>query len=159
VDQAGRTRRAARSMTKAIRAMPEREQNDVLCYLLESAFASGAASAPAPEGVGHPFAAVVAEHLAPGPPGTGPSPIRMTSSFKAGAGEHRMVPLRLPEPLYDRLKAWCGEHGFAMAVVMRGLVERFLDDQAGAPRGRPAAAGRPAPRRASKPRQPVHKRG
>ncbi len=46
-----------------------------------------------------------------------------------GAGEHQMVPVRFPEPQYRRLKEWCSEHGFSMAVVVRGLVERFLDDQ------------------------------
>ena len=43
--------------------------------------------------------------------------------------EPQMVPVRFPEPQYRRLKEWCGRHGFSMAVVVRGLVERFLDDQ------------------------------
>lgn len=43
--------------------------------------------------------------------------------------EQQMVPVRFPEPQYRRLKEWCGRHGFSMAVVVRGLVERFLDDQ------------------------------
>lgn len=46
-----------------------------------------------------------------------------------GGGEQQMVPVRFPEPQYRRLKEWCGRHGFSMAVVVRGLVERFLDDQ------------------------------
>ncbi len=41
----------------------------------------------------------------------------------------RSVPVRFPEPLYERLKAWCSEHGFPMAAVIRGLVERFLDER------------------------------
>ncbi len=40
-----------------------------------------------------------------------------------------MVPVRFPEPLYRRLKEWCAGNGFSMAVVVRGLVERFLEDQ------------------------------
>lgn len=44
-------------------------------------------------------------------------------------GEQQMVPVRFPEPQYRRLKGWCAQHGFSMAVVVRGLVERFLDDQ------------------------------
>jgi hypothetical protein len=52
----------------------------------------------------------------------------------AGIGSGRSEPLstlpvRFPETLYDRLKAWSEEHGFPMAVVVRGLVERFLDEQ------------------------------
>ena len=35
------------------------------------------------------------------------------------------------EDQLERLRSWCAEHGFSMAVVIRGLVERFLDDQSG----------------------------
>lgn len=42
---------------------------------------------------------------------------------------HQMVPLRLSEPQHRLLKEWCAEHKFPMAVVIRGLVERFLEDQ------------------------------
>jgi hypothetical protein len=144
---------------KAIRALPEREQNEVVRSLLESALSSGAAPLAPPAGLAHPFAAVVAEQTGPARPEATTSPIQMTASFRAGPGEQRMVPLRLPEALYDRLKEWCGDHGFAMAVVMRGLIERFLDDQAGAPtRSRPAAAARPAARRAPKARPPARRR-
>jgi hypothetical protein len=41
-----------------------------------------------------------------------------------------MLPVRLPERDYERLKSWAGRHEFPMAVVIRGLVERFLDAQA-----------------------------
>lgn len=44
-------------------------------------------------------------------------------------GPLRTIPVRLPEPLHERLKAWSEEHNFPMAVVVRGLIERFLDDQ------------------------------
>jgi hypothetical protein len=44
-------------------------------------------------------------------------------------GPQRVVPVRFPEPQYDRLKQWCATHGFPMAAVVRGLVERFLDEQ------------------------------
>ena len=52
--------------------------------------------------------------------------VTMTSPL---GSEPQMVPVRFPEPQYRRLKEWCGRHGFSMAVVVRGLVERFLDDQ------------------------------
>lgn len=44
-------------------------------------------------------------------------------------GPLRTMPVRLPEGHYQRLKEWAEEHSFPMAVVVRGLVERFLDDQ------------------------------
>lgn len=45
------------------------------------------------------------------------------------AGEQRMFPVRLLERDHARLKAWCDTHNFPMAVVVRGLIERFLDRQ------------------------------
>lgn len=40
-----------------------------------------------------------------------------------------VLPVRLPADQLERLRSWCADHGFSMAVVIRGLVERFLDDQ------------------------------
>jgi hypothetical protein len=48
----------------------------------------------------------------------------------AGQGPLRTVPVRFPDAQYQRLKAWSEAHSFPMAVVVRGLVERFLDAQA-----------------------------
>jgi hypothetical protein len=47
----------------------------------------------------------------------------------APESEAKVVPIRFPPTLYDELKAWCEEHGFPMAAVVRGLVERFLESQ------------------------------
>ena len=49
------------------------------------------------------------------------------------SGPLRTMPVRFPEQQYQRLKAWCEEHNFPMAVVVRGVVERFLDEQQPAP--------------------------
>jgi hypothetical protein len=61
--------------------------------------------------------------LAPGPEGFrelyGRSP----------SGSQQVVPVRLPADLHARLRQWCGDHGFSMATVVRGLVARFLDGQ------------------------------
>ena len=46
-----------------------------------------------------------------------------------GHGPLRTMPVRFPEPQHERLKKWCEEHNFPMAVVVRGVVERFLDEQ------------------------------
>jgi hypothetical protein len=48
-----------------------------------------------------------------------------------GQGPLRTMPVRFPEAQYERLKKWCEEHNFPMAVVVRGVVERFLDEQQG----------------------------
>ena len=41
----------------------------------------------------------------------------------------QMVPVRFSAEQHARLRAWCGEHGFSMATVIRGLVDRFLESQ------------------------------
>lgn len=57
-----------------------------------------------------------------------PHPAQFFPAASPG-GPQRIVPMRFPEPQYDRLKQWCATHGFPMAAVVRGLVERFLDEQ------------------------------
>ena len=44
-------------------------------------------------------------------------------------GAQQMVPVRFSAEQHARLRAWCTEHGFSMATVIRGLVDRFLDSQ------------------------------
>ena len=46
-----------------------------------------------------------------------------------GAAAQQMVPVRFSAGQHARLRAWCTEHGFSMATVIRGLVDRFLDSQ------------------------------
>jgi ParG len=46
----------------------------------------------------------------------------------AGSAQ-QMVPVRFSAEQHARLRAWCTEHGFSMATVIRGLVDRFLDSQ------------------------------
>ena len=44
--------------------------------------------------------------------------------------------VRLPAGLHARFRRWATAHGFSMAGVVRGLVERFLDEQEGSGRGK-----------------------
>jgi hypothetical protein len=44
--------------------------------------------------------------------------------------DSQVVTIRLPAPRHAALRDWCNEHGFSMAAVVRGLVERFLEEQA-----------------------------
>jgi hypothetical protein len=46
-----------------------------------------------------------------------------------GSAAQQMVPVRFSAEQHARLRAWCSEHGFSMATVIRGLVDRFLDGQ------------------------------
>ncbi len=41
----------------------------------------------------------------------------------------QMVPVRFSADQHARLRAWCAGHGFSMATVIRGLVDRFLESQ------------------------------
>jgi hypothetical protein len=43
----------------------------------------------------------------------------------------KVLPVRLPEADYERLRDFCQASGFSMAVVIRTLVERFLNQHAG----------------------------
>ena len=45
------------------------------------------------------------------------------------ASDAKVVPIRFPPKLHEQLKAWCEDHNFPMAAVVRGLVERFLESQ------------------------------
>lgn len=57
----------------------------------------------------------------PGPPAT--------YLGTSAQGPLRTMPVRFPEQQYQRLKEWCEQNNFPMAVVVRGVVERFLDEQ------------------------------
>jgi hypothetical protein len=60
----------------------------------------------------------------------------ITSMPVVGAGaEHQTFVCRLPDEQHAALKAWCNEHGFSMATVVRGLVENFLNAQAASAAG------------------------
>ena len=74
-----------------------------------------------------------------GHPGTtGLASVRGEASWRALAAlkglsplgaDPQVVPVRFPADRYEQLKAWCEQHNFPMAAVVRGLVERFLDSE------------------------------
>jgi hypothetical protein len=76
----------------------------------------------------HAFRALGEARPLVGAPGGTPR-TEMVGAGALGTGAHQMVPVRFPEAQHQRLKTWCATHGFSMAVVVRGLVERFLDEQ------------------------------
>jgi len=120
-------------LLKAFRSLSDQEQETVMSELL------GARTAPWPW-PGPPLARSLDElkeltGVGMGPPTT-PPPIGPEG------GPWQSVPVRLSTEQHERLKQWCQANGFTMAVVLRGLVARFLDDQA-ARRAGPAAPGSP----------------
>jgi hypothetical protein len=90
---------------KAVRGLPEDEQRAVFEYFFERG--------------------ITAER----PPMARASVAGLTTLFPAQpiGPDRAMVPVRLSEAQHRRLKAWCAEHNFPMAVVIRGLIDRFLD--------------------------------
>ena len=54
-------------------------------------------------------------------------------------GESQLVTVRLPQELHGQLRNWCGEHGFTMASVIRGVIERFVSERRAAAEGDPSA--------------------
>jgi hypothetical protein len=73
-------------------------------------------------------------------------PMTAQAGSVEGSGPVAMLPVRLPPELHERLRRWSNEHGFSMAAVVRGLVERFLDEQGKkkpprSPRGRSRPKG------------------
>ena len=104
-------------LLKAIRSLPQGEQDAVMRSLIGLAFAG--------PGTPHPV------H------GSDVFPQQMGSDFTVTPGpafdtsKQMTAPLlvRLPADLHDRLRRWSTTNGFSMAAVARGLIERFLNEQ------------------------------
>jgi hypothetical protein len=134
--------RISRLLLKAVRGLPQREQDQVLAALIGSAL-----TGPTPPGrPGHgPL-----PHPRPGSAPMRPEMLLMSdpsTPFEVGpveaSGPSAMLPVRLPPELHERLRRWSNEHGFSMASVVRGLVERFLDEQGRKRPGRSRGRARP----------------
>ena len=128
----------SRLMVKAVRSLPPEEQDALLEAMLEPRLASWPGpdpGGPVPGGPAGPgLAAAEVVH--------GPIPAQRVYGPERGfgvtlpplgpetGGPWQSVPVRLSTDQHERLKQWCQANGFTMAVVLRGLVARFLDDQA-----------------------------
>jgi hypothetical protein len=130
-------------LLQAVRTLKPEEQEEVLAELLVAGTATSLSGPPTP-----------AEHPVSLPPYVSITglrrrfgPVARTEDFlttlAVTSGDVKVLPVRLPEADYERLRAWSKEHGFSMAVIIRTLVERFLDEQ-GAPRPEPADPAAPA---------------
>ena len=119
--------RVTELLLKAIRQLTPDERDELLAGFL--------ADRVEPESLG--AQARVAAALQP--LGQWPSGLSMTISTGHGTDpipQLKVLPVRLPSADYDRLRAFSHEHGFSMAVIIRTLVERFLDQR---------TTGRPVP--------------
>ncbi len=122
-EPSNKARDITRLLVKAVNGLPEEERRAVFEYFFER----GIGIAPAVP-FGH-MTAVGPElrgALARGP-SREPALATMFTGLKPAGRNQQMIPVRLSEEQHRRLKQWCAEHNFPMSVVVRGLIERFLD--------------------------------
>ncbi len=101
-------------LAKAVDGLEPAERQKITAWLLERSY--GARLAAPPFGIGTTIGREPGE--------------RLTESLGGSLrGEHQVVPIRLPTEQHAALRDWCQEHGFTMATVVRGLIERFLEEQ------------------------------
>jgi hypothetical protein len=103
---------------KAVKGLDEDEQRAVFAYFFERGIALERPLRPA------------AQSRETVEPIAWPDPSVLATLFgaqKAVGPERIMIPVRLSEAQHARLKQWCADHNFPMSVVVRGLIDRFLD--------------------------------
>ena len=105
-------------LAQALRTLTDEEQGIVLSTLL---------SATGPRVDAASYRRVVADRWRGAVPITDEQPLDKVGFL-----------LRLPSGTHQALKVWADENGHSMNVVVRGLVERFLEDQ-----GRPPGPVQP----------------
>jgi hypothetical protein len=104
-------------LLKALRSLSPEEQDKVVSELLSARLD------PPPVTVTSGFPL---QHMAVA---QGPQMVALRESLaRETAGPWQTVPVRLPVELHERLKQWCQANNFTMAVVLRGLAARFLDE-------------------------------
>ncbi len=114
-----------RLLFKAVEGLPEEEQRAVFEYFFERGIGT-----PQPPFFGQ-FVHEAAQLPGPARHSSWHEPGALSTLFTAQkpmGPEQITIPVRLSEALHQRLKQWAVEHNFPMAVVVRGLIERFLDD-------------------------------
>ena len=117
----------SRLMLKAVRSLPPEEQDALLEAMLEPKLAPW----PGPGGPGLPADLLYDQPQTQRIYGQDPRyELTLPPLGPETGGPWQSVPVRLSTDQHERLKQWCQANGFTMAVVLRGLVARFLDDQA-----------------------------
>ena len=119
-------------LLKAIRSLPDDEQEQLLSHLLDRVAAGPAPVGPAPAG---PALADVLRRVPAELALSGRAPVLQPLGHLPPVSEDpglKVLPVRLPAGDYERLRDWSKQHDFSMAVIVRTLVERFLNAQAAA---------------------------
>jgi ParG len=119
---------AARLLVRAVGQLPAPDRDRVYAWLLRTGLQ------PSPTGAPGPLARRIGWEL-----GAQAGPRTQTREWGAAvvaelvrgssSPAQQMVPVRFSADQHARLRAWCTEHGFSMATVIRGLVDRFLESQ------------------------------
>ena len=117
--------RVTELLVKAVRGLSQQEQDEVLAGLLTVSGQPQPAHplVPEPWPWAMPSASArieIVERLAHA---------EQSATSGAAGGDLKVLPVRLPSADYEQLREWSREHGFSMAVIIRTLVERFIEDQ------------------------------
>jgi hypothetical protein len=113
----------AELLAELLESAPPQARREITAWLLRT-------QRPAPVGVSWlPPSVGFSPH--PHLPGEIEERVRRLSGNLPSTTDSQMVTIRLPATRHAALRDWCAEHGFSMAAVVRGLVERFLEEQAG----------------------------
>ena len=111
-----REERIGRLLLKAVRQLPPREQDAVLRHLMMAWIGS------------RPPGQLGELALGGAAPSSWPGLHFSFQGAPSGPGQ-QTLPVRLSEKQHRELRDWCGRHNFSMAVVIRGLIEQFLEAQ------------------------------
>jgi hypothetical protein len=112
--------RAAALLDQALHSLRPEERDELLQAVLLGQLSTMGTPAAWPTRPGHSRGAVDPDRLV--------SLLGPDDSPTTARGALKVLPVRLPQVDYDRLKEFCQAQGFSMAVVIRTLLERFLDE-------------------------------
>ena len=114
-------------LVKGLRRLPQKDQDEVLRQLLSERMELQPVAAPGSGNLSLGMAGMVSG------PGVREHPLLGEMLAAESGGPWQTVPVRLPVEVHERLKRWCQRNNFTMAVVIRGLVSRFLDERGALP--------------------------
>ena len=109
---AGSSGDAVRLLVKAVGMLPDGERDEVYTWLLSRGLSTAYGTGHLPARLRDVSTQILSLQAAGGP-----------------SGPQQVVPVRFAAEQHAQLRAWCAEHGFSMATVVRGLVARFLEGQ------------------------------
>lgn len=108
-------------LTALLETLPAPDRQEITAWLLRTG------RVPAwPDPAAEVAPELVAGHLG------GHARLRQIGGALTAGEDSQLVTIRLPAERHASLRQWCAEHGFTMATVVRGLVERFLTQEGSA---------------------------